>query len=208
MSRVTELMAAVIRLPERTTAAKGVEDPDADLVCRAGRGDRVACALLVDRHLDRVTQLAWRMMGNRADAEEIAQEVFLRVWRHAGRWTPGKARFTTWLHRVTVNQCLDRCRRQRDVPLTVGDDLPDDGMTQEDALQERDVEAAVGAALARLPDRQRAAVVLTHFNGLSNQEAAVALNVSVEAVESLLVRGRRRLRDLLHPKINDLMGGS
>src|SRR5882724_8286355 len=106
--------------PRRTnwlTAGRPVEDPDLDLVRRAGSGDGPACAALVDGHLARVTALAGRMLGNRADAEDVAQEVFLRVWQQAAKWRAGEARFSTWLHRVTLNLCHDRLRRRREVAL-------------------------------------------------------------------------------------------
>src|SRR5690606_18087537 len=87
-------------------------DPDLALLGRIAAGDGPACAVLVDRHLGRVVALAWRMLGSRADAEDVAQEVFLRAWQRAASWRPeGGARFSTWLHRVAVNLCLDRLRR-------------------------------------------------------------------------------------------------
>jgi RNA polymerase sigma-70 factor (ECF subfamily) len=185
----------------------GDRDPDADLVRRVGLGDRHACAALVDRHLGQVIQVAVRLLGNRADAEEAAQEVFLKVWCRAGSWREGRGRFSTWLYRVTVNQCLDHRRRRREASLSVLDEPVDERAGQDDLAQETEVAVLVGKALARLPHRQRAAVVLTHYQGLSNGEAAEILKVSVDAVESLLVRARRRLRALLRPQLDDLLGG-
>ena len=88
------------------------EASDDELVARVANGDETACRLLVDRHLSRVIAVARRMLGNQSDAEEVAQEVFLRVWTHADRWEPGRAQFSTWLHRVATNLCLDRLRRR------------------------------------------------------------------------------------------------
>src|SRR5215813_6080589 len=99
-----------------------VEDPDLDLVRRVGAGEGPACAALVDRHLPRILGLAGRLLGSRADAEEVAQEVFLRVWQQAGRWRAGEARFSTWLHRVAVNLCQDRLRRRRETSLDAAGD--------------------------------------------------------------------------------------
>jgi RNA polymerase sigma-70 factor (ECF subfamily) len=170
---------------------------DDELVARVAEGDEVACRLLVDRHLARMVALARRMMGNQADAEEVAQEVFLRVWTHAARWEPGRAQFSTWLHRVATNLCLDRLRRRTmddidAIPEPQSDDPGPDVLLEQQQLANR-----VEIAMQALPERQRAAVTLTHFQGLSNIEAAETLEISVEAVESLLGRARRALRQSL-----------
>ena len=183
-----------------------VEDPDLDLVRRAGAGDGPACAALVDRHLARITALAGRMLGNRADAEEVAQDVFLRVWQQAAKWRAGEARFSTWLHRVTLNLCHDRLRRRREVALEAAGELPSGAPPPGADLQRAAVAERVQGALAQLPERQRDAILLCHYQELGNIEAAVVLGVSVEALESLLARGRKRLRELLITEASDLMG--
>ena len=183
-----------------------VEDPDLDLVRRVGAGDGPACAALVDRHLARILGLAGRMLGSRADAEEVAQEVFLRVWQQAGRWRAGEARFSTWLHRVAVNLCQDRLRRRRETSLEAAGDPPSPDPPPEAALQRDAVVARVGEALRQLPERQRTAILLSHYQELGNVEAAAVLGISVEALESLLARGRRRLKELLAGDVGDLMG--
>lgn len=183
-----------------------VEDPDLDLVRRAGAGDGPACAALVDRHLARITALAGRMLGNRADAEDVAQEVFLRVWQQAAKWRAGEARFSTWLHRVTLNLCHDRLRRRREVALEAAGDPPSGEPPPGADLQQAAVTARVQGALAQLPERQREAILLCHYQELGNIEAAAVLGVSIEALESLLSRGRKRLRELLITEASDLMG--
>ena len=187
-------------------ASGPVEDPDLELVRRVGAGDGPACAALVDRHLARIVGLAGRMLGNRAEAEEVAQDVFLRVWQQAGRWRAGEARFSTWLHRVTVNLCHDRLRRRRETTLEAAGDPPSPDPPPGAALQRAAVVARVEAALQQLPERQRAAILLSHYQELGNIEAAAVLGVSVEALESLLARGRRRLKELLAGEVGDLMG--
>jgi len=182
------------------------EDPDLDLVRRAGAGDARACAALVDRHLVKLVAFAGRMLANRADAEDVAQETFLRVWQHAGRWQAGGARFSTWLYRVALNLCHDRLRRRRETSLEVAGDPPSDAPLPGTALQRAAVAARVEAALAQLPERQREAILLCHYQELGNIEAAAILDVTVEALESLLARGRRRLRELLAGEAKDLMG--
>jgi RNA polymerase sigma-70 factor, ECF subfamily len=189
----------------RPTGEPG-EDPDLELVRQVGAGDQRACAALVDRHLPKVLGLAGRLLGNRADAEEVAQEVFLRVWRHAGEWRPGGAKFSTWLHRVTFNLCHDRLRRRRETTLDAIGDPPSGEPPPGTELQRAAVTARVEAALAQLPDRQREAILLCHYQELGNIEAAEAMEISVSALESLLARGRRRLKELLAGELSDLMG--
>lgn len=184
-----------------------VRDPDAQLVERIAQGDADAARCFVARHLDRLHGLAFRLLGNRADAEEVVQDVFLRVWEHAGRWRPGPARFETWMYRVTVNRCYDRLRRRREVS---ADKLPERADTAPDAaamIHSSQVAARVREALEKLPERQRTAITLCHHQGLSNIEAAEILEVSVEAVESLLSRGRRKLRALMKDEARELMEG-
>jgi RNA polymerase sigma factor (sigma-70 family) len=130
-------------------------------------------------------------------AEDVAQEAMLRVWKQAPGWQPGQARFDTWLHRVATNLCYDRLRKKREVLTDVlperadAQPLADQRMTQtEDARRVR-------TAIEALPDRQRQAIVLCHFQELSNIEAAGIMDVSVEALESLLARGRRGLKAAL-----------
>lgn len=174
-------------------------DPDADLVLRTGRGDRAAAHSLMMRHLPKMLTLARRMLATRdpAEAEDAVQEAFLKVWQHAGRWQPGKARFETWLYRVVLNQCYDRLRRKPHVALDAAADAPDPAPLPGADLVANERARAVEAALARLPERQRAALVLCHFEENSNIKAAETMQISVEALESLLARGRRSLRALL-----------
>ena len=173
------------------------EDPDADLVRRVGRGEELAIRALTARKLPRLTSMAARMLGDRAEAEDVAQESLIRAWRQAPIWRFGEARFDTWLHRVALNLCRDRLRRRRPGDAEDLDDLIDGGPAPDRGLEARDVGDRVAAAMAALPPRQREALVLCHYQEMGNIEAAAALGVSVEALESLLSRGRRSLRAAL-----------
>ena len=175
----------------------GIADPDEDLVRRVGQGDPAAIQAMVARKLPRMLALARRMLGDAVEAEDVAQEAMLRAWRQAPRWAPGKARFDTWLHRVALNLCYDRLRRRREIPTGTLPDRPDESAAPDRGLMAADVGLRVDAALARLPERQREAVVLCHYQELTNIEAAALMTVSVDALESLLARGRRALRQAL-----------
>jgi RNA polymerase sigma-70 factor (ECF subfamily) len=164
--------------------------------------DEPAFATLVDRHLTALHAFARRMLGNTNDAEDMVQEAFLRVWRHAARWKPGPAKLSTWLHRIIHNLCIDLRRRNHqgetvDIDTEEIQDAIATGITPEECLQEEQLSQAVEQALQILPERQRSAILLCYYQGLSNLQAAEVLNVSVAALESLMARGRRTLRQKL-----------
>jgi RNA polymerase sigma-70 factor (ECF subfamily) len=169
-------------------------DSDDQLLARVAVGDPAATRAMVARKLPRLLSLAGRMLGDAAEAEDVAQEAFLRIWKQASRWRPGEARFDTWLHRVALNLCYDRLRRRRELAFADPPDRADDGPGPDRGLLAADTGRRVGAALQSLPDRQREAIVLCHYQELGNIEAAAVMGVSVEALESLLGRGRRALR--------------
>ena len=172
---------------------------------RVAAGDHAACRQLAERHLPRILAFASRTLGDRSAAEDIAQEVFTRLWTHAKRWQPGPARLSTWLHRIALNLCLDHSARKREAPL---DDVPEPIDPSQDApayLQERDIQRHVAAAMQTLSDPQRAAITLCYFEGMRNAEAAEVLGVSVEALESLLTRARRALRERLRHLAPELL---
>ena len=190
-----------------------VAEPRSDemLMAEIATGDQVAFARLVERHLARTVGLGTRLMGARADGEEIAQEAFARVWSHAARWRPmgggGNARFTTWLYRIVVNLAIDRKRR----PVHAAMDDVDEPMDESDdgfaRIHKQQVADAVTVAMMQLPERQRVALALCFFEGMSNIEAGKVMALSVGAVESLLVRARRALRQELTVVYRELSEG-
>lgn len=156
-------------------------------------GDPEASRALTRRLLPRVLSHAERLLSNRAEAEDVAQEAMLRLWKIAPDWRTGEAKVTTWLYRVTGNLCTDRLRRRRGVGL---DDVPepeDDTPSPADHMHQNARAEALQAALNRLPERQRQAVILRHIEEFGNPEIAEIMNISVEAVESLIARGKRAL---------------
>ncbi len=177
---------------------------EADLVARTANGDSAAYKILVDRQVHHIYAVARRMLGDEAEAEDIVQEVFLRLWKNAGKFDPEKARLSTWLHRVTSNLCIDRLRGRRTEQLDekyeasyMGDQ---DTNLQNKALTKRLQEVMMG-----LPERQRLALVLFHFEGHSMKETGDILEISVEAVESLLARGRRTMKQKLKAEWTTLL---
>ena len=183
-----------------------VNEPDETLMLRVGTGDHAACRELVERHLGRIVSFAGRVLSDRVLAEDVAQEVFLRLWSHAQRWRPSGARLTTWLHRVALNLCLDWLARRRETPLDEADEPMDRTPHATILLQGQDLSQQVGQALAELPDKQRIALTLYYYQGLHNTEAAEMMEISVEALESLLARGRRTLKSRLRDVAPDLLG--
>ena len=173
-----------------------MDDSDESLMARVARGDKPAYRTLTRRHLPAMLGLARRILGNAADAEDVAQEAMLRVWTHAPRWQP-LAAFRTWLTRVVVNLCLDRKRRAAWVALEAAGELVDPAPHADQAAEHDERERLVAAAIAELPARQRTAIVLTYSEGMSNAQVAEVLDTTVSAVETLLIRGKQNLRKQL-----------
>lgn len=166
---------------------------DRALMSRVAAGDADAFRHLVTRHTPMVHAIAWRMLGDAAEAEDVVQETFVKLWVNAKGWTPAGGGLGGWLRRISTNACLDRLRRPRFVS--------DEGMPERadqspradlliDAERRRE---AVAASIRALPDRQRAAIILTYYEGVANAEAASILGIGVKALESLLVRARQAL---------------
>ncbi|HEY0329019.1 MAG TPA: RNA polymerase sigma factor [Rhodopseudomonas sp.] len=179
-------------------------DEDEQLLNRLAENDEAAFRLLVERHIDRAFGIALRIVGNRADAEDVVQDTMLKVWTHRGQWQHGRAKFSTWLYRVVTNRCIDLHRQPRTdnvdaVPEPV-DARPDVVST----MQRDEVTHLLEDAMRRLPEQQRIAVIFSYHENMSNGEIAEVMETTVAAVESLLKRGRQQLRDLLRRHERDI----
>ncbi len=177
---------------------------DEALMERVRQDDREAFRLLVERHADRLYGLALRILRNPSDAEDISQDTLIKVWTHRHQWKSDRARLSTWLYRVVVNRCIDLTRRPVSDDLSSIDEPADDQPDALTGIHEAQVAAKLEAALARLPDQQRAAILLSYYENLGNAEIAEVMQTTVSAVESLLKRGRMRLREVLKLAQRDL----
>ena len=180
---------------------------DEALLVLYANGDPTAARALTQRLAPRVFAYGMRVLGDRAEAEDVTQEALLRLWRIAPEWRQGEAQVTTWLYRVATNLATDRLRGRKRRQAEALDDVAEPGDDRPSVVAgmiEADRMAALQSALAQLPDRQRQAVVLRHIEGLSNPEIAQVLDIGVEAVESLTARGKRALAALLAGRKEEL----
>ena len=177
---------------------------DEALLALYARGDAAATRALTARFTPRVLAHAYRMLGDRSEAEDVTQEAMVRLWRIAPQWEAGRAQVSTWLYRVVGNLCTDRLRKRRGVGLDEIAEPVDETPGAADQMESKARHSALEDALAELPDRQRQAVVLRHLEGLANPEIAVIMDISTEAVESLTARGKRALKAALSPRREEL----
>lgn len=193
MPRVQLAVKRVESQSVREPAANAAGD-EAVLARRAGQGDEPAFRVLVDRHLGGALSVARRMLRDDAEAEDVAQEAMLRLWRSAAALDVGVGGVRPWLRRVVSNLCIDRTRTR--ARLVVTDDVPEvpDAPRQLEALENEELRQRVDRALKALPERQRLALTLFHYEGLSQIEIGAEMGISDEAVESLLARARRQLK--------------
>ena len=182
--------------------------PSEDLMARIAKGDDDAFGILVNRHQTTILNLIYRFIGDRTKSQDLAQEVFIRVWQAAGSYQP-KAKFTTWIYQITTNLCLNElksARRRRWFPFhrsdgdsenAIEETFSDGSSSPEDLLLAKERNRQLSEALQSLPDNQRLALILKRYDNLSYGEIARILNCSISAVESLLVRAKTTLQKKL-----------
>ena len=168
--------------------------PDEALLVAYANGDGAAGRILIERLGPRLFGYASRVLKDRTEAEDVVQEAMIRLWRIAPDWRQGEAKVSTWAYRVVSNLCTDRLRKSgRSVALDAVAEPEDDKISAVDGIVAGERVSALEEALGKLPDRQQQAVVLRHLEGLANPEVAKVMDISVEAVESLVARGKRAL---------------
>jgi RNA polymerase sigma-70 factor (ECF subfamily) len=167
---------------------------DAALMARIAAGDETAFRRFADRHVGRMLRLAQSILGSAAEADEVAQEALLRVWRHAARWDAARGQPGTWVHTIVARLCVDRLRQRRHEPIEAAQDVADPAPSALEALSSRREALALRSALASLPERQRVALSLFYQEELAGAEAAATLGITLRAFWSLLERARHALR--------------
>ena len=184
--------------------------PDEQLMSAAKSGDQVAFAELVDRLTDHIYGLAFRLLGNSQDAQDITQDTFIQMWESRHRWSPRGA-VSTWAYRIAMNLCLNRLRSRKrwrlfsinpqtdESPPAV--ELPiDSADSPETVIEQADLKHHLESAISQLPPRERASIILRHQQGLSLKEVAKVMDMTAFGVNSLLFRARKRLQELLSDK--------
>ncbi|MGL4235645.1 RNA polymerase sigma factor [Tabrizicola sp.] len=178
------------------------QDDDAALLRGIAQGREASLAQLISRHGRGLTAIAARYLGNRAEAEDIVQEVFFRVWQNATRFDPARAKPKTWIYSIAVRLCIDRLRKLKlrrlfglGAGMDAAEDVGDQTPATDQALADRQALALTRKAISALPDRQRMAILLAAVGGLETARIAETLDITPGAVEQLLVRARRSLRD-------------
>ena len=177
---------------------------DNALLAAFAKGHADAARLLSEQLLPKAYAQAFFRLRNQADAEDIAQEAFIRLWRMAPNWAEDGTKVSTWLYKVVQNLCYDRLRRKPSTSLADIGEPEDSKPAAAEMLQDQTRANALYRALAELPDRQRDAVSMRHLDGMSNPEIAEIMELSVEAVESLISRGKRKLSDILKSHKSEL----
>jgi len=169
---------------------------DLELMQLVARRDIAAYRKLIGKYLNYSVRFAERMVGDYGAAEDIAQETALKIWNEAPRWQP-KAKFSTWLYQILLNACIDYKRKKRPVSLPDADALYDESPGAAEMAMAKEQAATVKRALAKLPGRQRAALVLCYYEEMSNQKAAEIMEINIGTLQQLLFRARQNLKELL-----------
>lgn len=180
-----------------TEAASLLDLSDDVLMIRTSMDDAAAYRVLVERHADRLFSVAFRILRNRADAEDVAQEALVKVWLKRAQWRPGTAKLSTWLYRVVVNRCIDLKRKPVQEALDSCEEPADSAEDALTGLHRAEVLVRLEQAVGQLPEHQRTALVLSYYEDLRNAEIAEVMDTTVKAVESLLKRARMQLRRTL-----------
>lgn len=187
-------------------AQSGLSDlPDERLIEHVAKGEQAAFSVIVYRYTDRYLAMAERVLRDREEAKDALQDSFIKLWEKAHSFNAEKAKFSTWFYRIVLNRCLDKKRKKKPTSLPENFDLADDSPDQEQKADEEQVATKVSTHLHDLPEKQKAAIMLCYFEGLTNKEAAEVLDLNIKALESLLTRGRKTLAQRLASSADELL---
>lgn len=176
---------------------------DAQLLALVKTQDESAFQTLVERHYDVLYRVVWRVCAGKVDAEDIVQDTFLKLWRGAEKIKEANA-LRGWLIRVGTNAAMDKFRQRPHADLDFAEEVPDTRPNAETELQRTQVSDRIAQSLANLPERQRLALTLVYYEQMTNIAAASIMEITVDAVESLLARARRSLKENLLSQKNEL----
>ena len=177
---------------------------DDALLADIARDDKLAFRELSLRYLDKICRIAFRMVGNRQDAEDVAQEVFVSVWNHRHQWTAGEARFSTWVYRVAVNRSIDHRRKRKMDSIELTEEMAEsEEMHADDRVMNRQTQEMLLACLKELPEKQMLALLYFYYEEMEIEEICTRLNASEDSVRSLLKRGKASMRDVLTTRFGD-----
>lgn len=185
-------------LVEKKQISKAQNSMQQQLIKNAQNGDQAAFQELLKQHLPNILSLGYRMLKDKTETEDMAQEVTLKLWQNLNTYDQGRGKLSTWIYRITANQCLDYLRRKRPDQLDENFDAPSKINPHQDLIKKQ-TSSTVMDALNALPERQRLALILFHYQGHSLLETGEIMECSEEAVESLLARARRTLKTTLKP---------
>jgi RNA polymerase sigma-70 factor (ECF subfamily) len=194
---------AIVFVPDHCgrTIRKGMDTgfsdlDDASLIRKIQQGSHEAFATIVNRYSNRFYRIAYRLVFNKGDAEDMVQEAFLKLWERPQLWNPSKqAKFTTWFYKVVINLCLDLNKKKKPLDLPEDKDLLDRHPGQDVLLGIHQEQALLEGFIKQLPERQQLALNLTFYEGLSNQEAADIIGIKVKALQSLIMRAKTTLKE-------------
>ena len=180
------------------------KNTDHSLLAAFAKGDRGAAQQLTEQLMPKIHAHAYYRLGNIADAEDVTQEAFLKLWKVASIWKHDKAQVSTWLYRVVSNLCKDRYRRATLEGMVSVQEPTNESQSPSSKIEEEIRQKALYTAMSLLPQSQRLAVQLRHIDELTNPEIAEIMEISVEAVESLIARGKRKLTKILQSHKSEL----
>ena len=183
-----------LAMATRGVTATAMPTDEAALMARLVKRDSAVFRTLVGAHALRLRRIAYRMIGDATEAEDIAQEALLRLWEHAARWQPTGSPIGAWLTRVAINLCFDYLRRRRNLSVAEVPERVDDAPNADTMMDSDRMRAATIACVQLLSERQRAAIVLTYYEELPNISAAEVMDMNIKGFESLLFRARTALR--------------
>ena len=179
--------------PEEPWAAQD----DAALMAAIANGNRRAFATLAERHGLRFRALSFRLLRDTMAAEDVVQDCFIKLWQRPDSYDPARAKFTSWFHRIVVNRSLDMLRKTRPDQLADSYDKESDDIGAEERMAADQTMADIRSAILTLPEKQQTAITMCYLDDMSNKETAEALDMNLKALESLLHRARKQLKETL-----------